>query len=688
MQQTQMQVPTPQQPKRKRFSRNMIIGIACVVALIIGGFWIAVGVGWLPSLFGINPTNFAFIASVLVAILGVLFAFIQNLPNDKISEVTPTPVPLNINVNIPSYQPVPVPPSPTPALAPVPEPPPPSLPYRGMAQPPSTNPKTIQQRINAVKEVYEKLTQADISAVVLVGIGGQGKSTLASLVYNYAEQQRKQDKGPFKGETLWLRVEENATFLTVAENIFTALGNRPAGFEQLPSQSQAYALVNALNKLDPPLLIVLDQFENLLNLDTGEALTPETGELLDALNNGSCSSRILLTSRPRPRGIRMTTYDSLVVYPVSDLTIAEGQALLKSRGVTTALEKDLQLAVQRCNGHSLSLCLLASLLDENKLSLSTLLNDPAYKQLWDKNVAEKLLAEIYKRLNDNQRELLHALSIYREAISRDAIQALVSDATKAHLDTLLSTMQAQQLVQVVEGDRRQLHPIVATYVQNYDKQFNKDSTFLDHEKAAKYYLQQAAKMCPSRDKRKHTADVLPLIEAVWQFCQAERWQEAYELMDEEYLFTDVRRWGGNVVLLELGQSLLVGINHFDPSQTSRVYYQLGFVYDDLGQKQEALTYYEQALAIFGQVGDRGGEGVTLWNLGAFYQTEKRFDIALSCFILAKRIFIEVQSPNSESVQEWIDGLHKKIGDQQFAALLQTVEPHAQQIVDDALREVQ
>ena len=116
--------------------------------------------------------------------------------------------------------------------------------------------------------------------------------------------------------------------------------------------------------------------------------------------------------------------------------------------------------------------------------------------------------------------------------------------------------------------------------------------------------------------------------------------------------------------------------------------QSGFgVYDDLGQKPEALKYYEQALAIFGEVGDRGGEGTTLHNIGAIYYEEKRFDVALSCFILAKYILVEVQSPDSEDEQEWIDDLHQAIGDKQFADLLQNVEPHAQQIVDDALREV-
>ena len=309
---------------------------------------------------------------------------------------------------------------------------------------------------------------------------------------------------------------------------------------------------------------------------------------------------------------------------------------------------------------------------------------------------------------------------------RNAIHALISDATQSQFGTLLSTLQAQQLVQVVEGDRRQLHPIVATYVQNYDEQNNKTDMLLDHEKAAQYYV-QAAKKYPPLNERQHVSDVRPLIEAVWQFCQAEQWQEAYNVMVEEYLFADLRLWGGTIFLLELCQTLLVGSSQYERSQNALIYSNiastygtlgqkqealkyygqalaifgevgdrggegitlnnLGLVYDDLGQKQEALKYYEQALAIFGEVGDRGGEGTTLHNIGVIYYEEKRFDVALSCFILAKYILVEVQSPDSEDEQEWIDDLHQAIGDKQFADLLQNVEPHAQQIVDDALREV-
>ena len=45
---------------------------------------------------------------------------------------------------------------------------------------------------------------------------------------------------------------------------------------------------------------------------------------------------------------------------------------------------------------------------------------------------------------------------------------------------------------------------------------------------------------------------------------------------------------------------------------------IGGVYSALGDKQQALAYYEQALPLFRQVGDRGGEATTLNNIGAVY----------------------------------------------------------------------
>jgi tetratricopeptide (TPR) repeat protein len=45
---------------------------------------------------------------------------------------------------------------------------------------------------------------------------------------------------------------------------------------------------------------------------------------------------------------------------------------------------------------------------------------------------------------------------------------------------------------------------------------------------------------------------------------------------------------------------------------------IGKVHDDLGEKQKALEYYTQALAIIRAVGDRDGEATTLNNIGKVY----------------------------------------------------------------------
>jgi tetratricopeptide (TPR) repeat protein len=44
------------------------------------------------------------------------------------------------------------------------------------------------------------------------------------------------------------------------------------------------------------------------------------------------------------------------------------------------------------------------------------------------------------------------------------------------------------------------------------------------------------------------------------------------------------------------------------------------VYSDLGEKQKALEFYNQALPLFRAVGDREGEATTLNNISRVYNS--------------------------------------------------------------------
>lgn len=500
--------------------------------------------------------------------------------------------------------------------------------HRGIkAFPPLTNPKTIQQREDVVSEVYAKLTLPNVTAVALTGIGGVGKSTLAALVYHYAEEQRRAGNEMFAAEALWFRIDPAVTMTDLAGSLFEALEKPFPDFNSLSPHNQALVLIQTLNSVDTPRLIVLDQFENLLDWQTGQALTdrPGIGEWLDVLNSQQCTCRILLTSRPWPRGTREYPPTYMQEYQVEGLKITEGVELLQKQGVEAvqASEAELRTAVERCAGHAFALTLLASLLRHHRLSLGLLFKDQSSTQLWTGDIAHNMLDYIYvQQLDQVQRKLLLALSLYREPVPLEAARTVMEHGTELSSAQFLSALNgllAQRLLVATGDGYYQLHVIVATYAQSHfderSEQANQEALRTAHARAAQYYLRLASMTCPPQEQRQLMRDVHPLIEAIWQQCQAEQWREASHLILQEGIFFDLNRWGSNAILLELYQLLLRQPNG---AHMARIYSDLGLIYNALGQRQQARKCHEEALRIYREVGDRGGEGVVLNHLGWAY----------------------------------------------------------------------
>jgi tetratricopeptide (TPR) repeat protein len=572
------------------------------------------------SILCIIPDYWFTILSAVAGTLGVLFAFLALLP---------VLFPESSTASVSKTSQVPV-----------------RYPYRSLAGlPPPTEPETIQQRENFVKEAYAMLAQPDTTCVVLTGIGGIGKSTLAALTYRYAETQREMGRGLFSTEPLWLSVDPPTTMNDLVANLFAALGKPQPDFSNLSPQSQAAELFKALNTMSKPRLVMLDQFENLLNPQTGYALSsrPGIGEWLDTLNNQKfeqSSCRILITSRLQPKGAHYYSLLYMKVYEIRGLELMEGTELLRKQGVV-ASEAELREAVNRCEGHALALTLLAGLLKQNhSLSLKMLLNDPLYNGLWAGDIACNFLDYTYKQqLDEVQRQLMLAFSVYREAVPLAAAQQVVNYHAGVPKMQILSAFQAllsQHLLQPSGQERYRLHAIVASYARDHfdesDDTANLRARQAAHTQAAQYYLQQAKTSVPLRDRRRHTSDIHDLTEATWQLCEAGKWQEAYNLMQQEDIFVDLRRWGDNVLLLELCE-LLLPLDKWqpEPAQAAHIYNHLGRLYDNLGKTDEALATYERVLSISRQIHDGKREGVALNNLGRLYKEQGKTNEALACF---------------------------------------------------------
>src|SRR3989440_6193532 len=666
--------------ERKQLQERRFIIVSTAILLLVGATIL-----WILNSQGIIRGSWSGILLIIFTVAGIIIGLFQWLypissppppqTQPHAAAVAATPAP-QIIVHMPPTAPAPSLPAPGERAT-----------YRGIVGvPPPTDPRTIQQRQKAVQDIYSRLLRQDLTAIALTGIAGVGKSTLAALIYRYAEEQRRAGSGIFTAESLWLNVDSSVTMADLAGNLFEALHQPMPDFANLSLQNQALALFNALNGAEDARLIIFDQFENLLDWQSGHALAdrPGVGEWIDAINSQPCRCRILLTTRQWPQGTREYPPTYMQEYFVRGLEVDEGIELLRKVGVE-ADEQGLRTVVERCAGHAFALTLLASLLRNRHLSLATFFQDPTYAQLWSGNIARNLLDYIYKQqLDADQRRLLFAFSIYREPAPLHAAQAIIEESeavskVQSDLDALLS----QHLLQAAGEGNYQLHAIVANYAQGHfiegDERANRAALQAAHVKAAQYYLQQSETHYPPPEKRQHMSDMEPLIEAVWQYCQAEQWQEAYGLMEDNSIYRNLKNWGGDAILLELYTLLLPPEKwQAERLQAAHIYNNLGLVcralgrtqlarehleralriyekegdrvdeswslnhlgrvYSQLGNKEQARTYYEQALRICQQEGDRLGEATALNNLGWVCsalgqkeQEQKYYEQALSIF---------------------------------------------------------
>ncbi len=501
--------------------------------------------------------------------------------------------------------------------------------------PPPTDSRTIQQREVVVKDVYVRLTQADTTALVLTGIAGVGKSTLAALTYCYAEKLRLANKGAFMAPALWLKVDSAAiTMHDLIGTIFQALEKPLPDLSSLAAHNQAAVLFNTLNTVAEPRLIVLDQFENLLDWHTGHALvdSPGIGEWLDVINSQPCKCRVLLTSRPWPQGTRSYPPTYMQEYRVVGLSSIEGGELLQKLGLVAA-DQELQQAVKYCSGHAYALTLLAALLRKRHISLGTFFKDPTYGQLWTGNVARNLLDRLYaQQLDELQRQLLLAFSVYRQPVPLEAACALIEAADKWRVQQALDALLTEHLLQPCEEGLYQLHTIVVSYAQDHfvgdSEQAHGQALKNAHGKAACYYQRYAQDICPQRALRGNRNDILPLEEAFWHYCQAEDWAAAYALIEREGIYTDLARWGYVVVLREMYEMLFPLTKWTTPPLlVARMYGELGEVYRLLGQVSQAQYCFEQGLTHARADAERHEEGNALSCLGGACADQEKWQEA-------------------------------------------------------------
>jgi NB-ARC domain len=476
------------------------------------------------------------------------------------------------------------------------------------------NQKVVLQHKRMVRDIVKKLQHSDATVLVLTGLTGIGKSTLAALIY----QHYRTSKHPlvflrksFVAQPLRLTITDKVTFTHIAEALFKYLNSPiPPNFYSLDPEDKAFVLINAMENAKRTCLAILDQFDNWLELRTGYALPkyPEVDAWLKALNSQKCRCKLLLTSRvlprARPGGSFIEGQADLEKYVVKGLGSADGMKLLRMRNIS-ATEAELRFTVKQSGGHAGALAELAALLQQ-KPTLS--LNTPRCISLWRRILADKFLVMRYlKQLHQQEYDLLISFSVYRTAVSLETVlqtsSDLIAEETWNALDILLQLHLFQRV-----GSSYRLHPVIAIAIQEYLERVDKQTLQVIHENAANYY--QDIGWPASHEERPREA-LTPLVETIWHLGLAERWKDAYNLMEREGVANELRRWGESLSLLELCLPLLP-VRKWNPplEQEQRIDEDLCKIYEMLDRKTEAERYQQEASRIEQKIRRRSRESIS------------------------------------------------------------------------------
>jgi len=383
--------------------------------------------------------------------------------------------------------------------------------YRNiLGHPPPTYPGIILERRQNGEPIHEsihrKLLSDDVTALVLTGITQIGKSTLAAQVYLLEEKRDPTGPSIFTDRPLWITVDSTVSMADLSGTLFTAFDENLIKFEDLSESNQALELVNLLKRPDKKRLVILDQLDKLLDERELKILKPGISEWLDAINSEKCASRVLITSSLWPKGTQEYPRVYMQEYNVKNLetmpyrilcngvkreyvrtspdqapgfsalyrytkfgmaSLETNITLLQNQGGISADQQLLEVCVNRCGSHAGMLKRIASLLRNNpSLNLTDLLNNQEYSYHW-RNIAYTIIKDTFDRLDNLQRDLLLAFSIFPTPIPLNEACTVIIDPniSKTQIRMAIDSLLAQQILTAVGNDYYQPPAIVTLVVE-------------------------------------------------------------------------------------------------------------------------------------------------------------------------------------------------------------------------------
>ncbi|MGK7951843.1 MAG: NB-ARC domain-containing protein [Xenococcaceae cyanobacterium] len=357
------------------------------------------------------------------------------------------------------------------------------------------------ERQEEIDYIQSGLNEPQIHTLGIQGLGGTGKSTIASYLYQYGNFA---DKYKF-----WADVSLKPDFTIFAEKVITAFGGKvtlPIDITELIND-----LLNLLSKRR--YLLVIDNLETLIDVEKNWQDEYYQQFFNRWLQQGKTST-LLITTREKPQSFQGLQH----WYSLGGMKIAEGITLLTKLGIV-GTEAELEEFVIDIGGHPLTIKLVAGYLREycgSQLSQVAELGleqfDLVYKEAagLHRNKQDArlswLIQQHLNRLTPEQKNFLIDLSVYRLPFNREAASYIMAGerqkqnfwkklllfrqgfkpkTTDKQLDIVkaLQELCNRSLLTKTEDNRYLFQTLVREYLYQQQKQ---DLT-IAHQQAIEYY---------------------------------------------------------------------------------------------------------------------------------------------------------------------------------------------------------
>ena len=310
-------------------------------------------------------------------------------------------------------------------------------------------------RVAELTILHHWLRDAGCRLIAVLGMGGLGKTALATMAATQMEQAFT--------HIVWYSLRN-------APSIEDFLGHCIQIISDHQEHTLPYGLDKRLNLLMEYLtrsrcLIVLDNFETVLgNERTGHYRLgfEGYGQLLKRMGEGRHQSCLLLTSREKPKEIALLATEIGAVHTLllGSLAPEDGYALLQGKGVSGA-PGDWTALHERYSGNALALKVVAE-------TICTLFAGRIADFLREETILfggiDALLAEQFVRLSPLEQEVMCWLALAREPIVlEDLRQAMLQAPAKVTLLEALHSLRQRSLVERAENGFT-LQNVVMDYV--------------------------------------------------------------------------------------------------------------------------------------------------------------------------------------------------------------------------------